>query len=102
MEMKYIVVQGHHEDAGDVEVPLIFPYVVVHKDMADVFYRNRDIRMQKVVAAGFVYWDKQGQAVCHGMSESLNIKSRPEQDAKLINGLQLNWSCTRVQANVRA
>ena len=39
----------------------------------------------KIISAGFMKFREDGQAVCYGHSESLNVESRPELDAKVFN-----------------
>lgn len=74
-EMKYIIV-----DDGMMEKPVIFDDATDHSQMAsDLFGFKKD-----VVSAGFVSFSKDGLQ-CYGRSVSLNIKSRPEEDSKLIN-----------------
>lgn len=95
--MKYIVLQViDHYPAGNLtrEIPLIFPELLVHKDMADLLTRSlrRDlpdgrIREIKPVAAGFLSSVAIGSSavdVCHGESETLKLASRPE-DSQLIH-----------------
>jgi hypothetical protein len=96
--MKYIII--HVTDIGsdggrvEREVPMIFPDLLVHKEVADFTMRllrreqpDGRMRVVKPVAAGFLssmaigHPDRQ---VCHGESESLGLKSRP-QDSKLIH-----------------
>jgi hypothetical protein len=43
-----------------------------HRDVAFLFGRT------DVISAGFVVFDESGAPACYGESESLNIKSRPE------------------------
>lgn len=64
MAMKYIVVNG-----ADGEIPVIFPRVYYHNDVAQRF------APAKVVAAGFVRLTD-GDADCYGGSSSLRIVSR--------------------------
>lgn len=70
--LKYIIV-----DDGLNEKPIIFSNLDQHNDIA---YRLS----WKPVSAGFVTMVN-GQAECYGESISLNIKSRPEEDSKIIN-----------------
>ena len=89
--MKYIVMQ--HDDG--TEVPIIFPN---HPDFthATLFDMVRRVKtpganwkkcfINPVVSAGFIELESMK---CYGRSESLNVDSRPEEDAELI--LTYNW-----------
>ncbi len=70
-EMKYIMI--------DDIFPIVFHSSHVHKDVAF------GIRSQPVTSAGFVILDAEGNYHCYGESISLNIKSKPEMDSKIIN-----------------
>lgn len=70
-EMKYIMV--------DEIFPIIFQTYLVHKDIA------HGVRSNPVTSAGFVQRDAEGNYHCYGESVSLNIKSNPEMDSKIIN-----------------
>lgn len=99
MLMKYIVVNGDSQDFGEHEVPILFPYITAHKGIADSLYRYRAYRdgmnLTDVVSAGFVRFEN-NKVTCFGESESLGgVKSRGEVDAKLIEGLEKNFICTR-------
>jgi hypothetical protein len=81
MAWKYIMVQ-----IDDRAVPIIFPPELVHAEvyrrLARLFYDQAKMNDPVVVGAGFV----EGLACCMaiGESETLGIKSRPE-DTQLIN-----------------
>lgn len=91
MQMKYIVMTAHHKLFGEHEVPILFPYVVAHRTMAEGVRNScfsdydEDIRFDsKPVSAGFVTL-RGDKLVCFGESESLGgIVSRGEVDAQLI------------------
>ncbi len=96
--MKYVVVQVVRKvrnpdgTAGEetLELPVIFPKELVHKDMADMvnLAARREIdhwQSTKTVSAGFVNFD--ADIICHGRSESLGMDSRRDVDAKLIEEL---------------
>ena len=75
--MKYIVTK--REDTGEEEM-FIFPREVHHDCMADVLCRIRNQshgNWQRItrepIAAGFIEGGK-----CTGLSESLSLRSRPE------------------------
>jgi hypothetical protein len=65
--MKYIIL-----DDGELERGIAFPESIQHVDMA-----NACKRFGLPVSAGFVNIDH-GAINCHGLSDSLNLKSRPE------------------------
>lgn len=67
-EMKYVVVRD--EDNHGVR-SIVFPKDLTH---AEVAFRFR--RMERVISAGFCYL-KDGKWNTHGESESLEVKSHP-------------------------
>lgn len=80
-EMKYIVTRN---EEGKEEI-FVFPKSVNHDCMAEVLgfiknktYGNWERGFRKPVSAGFT-----DGKTCYGMSESLGIKSRP-QDTELL------------------
>jgi len=74
-KMKYIIV-----DNGMYETPVIFNEATDHSQMAaDTFGFKKN-----VISAGFVSFSKDG-LYCHGRSVSLDLDSRPEEDARIIN-----------------
>jgi hypothetical protein len=81
MSWKYIMVQ-----VDDRQFPILFPSELVHADVwkrtAKLFYDMSKMKDPEVVSAGFV----EGfiVAVACGESETLGIKSRP-QDTQVIN-----------------
>ena len=66
--MKYIIV-----DWNGLEVPLIFPCFWKHDDFARNYWG-----MGPVVSAGFLKQDDCGNLYTTGRSDSLGVKSRPE------------------------
>ncbi len=75
-DMKYIVIMK-----GDgAEGPVIFSSLDQHADMALKLMGPNDT----VIGAGFITYTKDG-VQCWGSSVSLKIKSRPEQDSRIIN-----------------
>lgn len=70
-QAKYVVLKSPLAD----EVPFVFDACVSH----DEFFPKG-----QVISAGFVQFDEDG-AHCFGESSSLGVKSRPEEDAHLIN-----------------
>lgn len=73
--MKYIVVA--HEG---LELPILFPNVITHIKMWSLVKVGNDT----VVSAGFVRQVLDGEIRAHGESESIGIKSRPQEDSELI------------------
>ena len=70
-DAKYVVVMEN-----GTESVIIFPCWMYHKNIADG---------RRVISAGNVWFDNCKDAVgCYGKSTSLNICSRPEEDAQLI------------------
>lgn len=100
MQCKYIILKGRHQDTGvDHELPVIFPNIMVHKEVAESLCRHEDFGFLQAVSAGFVSFTPRGPE-CHGRSESLNLNSRP-QDSKVLKMLENNWSCTRVDYHAK-
>ena len=71
---KYIII-------GRDEMPIVFPEVLKHSDVARMMGGE-----QNVTGAGFCHIidDKY---VCYGESTSLNVKSRGQQDSRILNFL---------------
>ena len=65
-------------DVSSLNIPIIFPNVLNHDDMAKATHRNMirnyNWTTVKVVSAGFI----NSNGTCHGRSETLNIDSKPE------------------------
>jgi len=89
--MKYLVTVLDGE-----EVVFVFPRTVDHDRMAEAleairFGTSRDwcrkLRESEVIAAGFI-----DHGVCHGASETLNIKSRGAADTVLLDSGFVNQS----------
>lgn len=70
--MKYIILEGKH----DIPEPIIFSDTIEHKDEANG---------REVISAGFVEFKEDGTVICDGWSKSLNINSKPGDDAEIIN-----------------
>lgn len=77
MKSKYIIVS-----LGGIEQPFVFSELSQHADVA--FALCGDVR--KVVGAGFCYITDD-RYHCYGESISCKVKSRPEEDAKILNQL---------------
>lgn len=76
---KYVVL-------GDARYPEYFTPVVFDETMGHAFFPK-----EEVVAAGFVEFDEAGKPCCYGKSESLGVKSRGDEDSKLIMRRILRW-----------
>lgn len=76
--LKYIIL----ESAEGMKLPFMFPEIAVHADMAELMKvamaRFYSMPGCKVISAGFC---EATDILCHGESESLNMKARPEIDA---------------------
>ena len=72
LQMKYVVV-----DNGLYDLPVIFPETVLHNEMA---FKIGGMPLR----AGFVKV-RDGEVICYGESISLDLKSDPVEDAKLIS-----------------
>ncbi len=85
--MKYIVVGILSKSGLDLKMPFVFPDIIVHKYMYDAciplvkqhFGEEATVR---IISAGFVS-STAFEDDCYGESESLGVKSRPE-DSYLI------------------
>lgn len=69
---KYIICEG--------DTPVVFPEILQHADVARNLFGQR-----KISGAGFVYVNSQGSYSCYGESVSLKVKSRNEEDSKILN-----------------
>ncbi len=85
--MKYIVMSVINKSELELEVPFIFPDIVVHLHMSTVCKTLLELHFPgseiKPISAGFVS-STAFEDDCYGKSESLNLPSRPERDSQLI------------------
>lgn len=96
MHAKYIVIRTKAPGGErEMEIPLMFPHILIHKDFAETARFNERLRRGKVVSAGFVSISE-GKLHCFGESESLNIKSRPKEDSDLFNRQSESWGSVYV------
>ncbi len=81
MGFKYIMLEL---DSGSFKrrVPIIFPDLLVHADVAAVLQQTPGMADAKPVSAGSV---ELMVTACHGKSTTLNVASNEEDDAELIN-----------------
>lgn len=83
--MKYVMFKCESDGKPSLLLPVIFPDVITHKDMAEAIGHTRV--MPEGPFAGWWMWPKPMSAgfydngVCHGYSESLKLKSRQEDTA---------------------
>ncbi len=69
---KYII-----SDSG---LPMVFSELQTHADVArNIFGSN------PIIGAGFVHVNHEGEYQCYGESVSLRVKSRGEEDSKILN-----------------
>ena len=97
--VKYIVAEGTDERGNVHELPILFPYILVHADMADTVRmaaREADLWKFEIVGAGFVSYSN-GEPNFHGESESLGIKSRGIKDRDAFNRCEKNTTSTLVR-----
>lgn len=88
--MKYIVMRvknGGSTQTLDLEIPFVFPGIMVHSEMAQRLkpllvqqYHTVDV---EAISAGFINSADFSLSCCHGKSESLGLKSRKEDSALL-------------------
>lgn len=88
--MKYIVIKITETDAHGqhgLEIPFVFPTIAVHATIAEALIPGLSKAWPtakiEVVSAGFV---NATATSCFDSSESLNLKSRGDEDMRLING----------------
>lgn len=96
MQLKYVIMEGVCNVLGGAdkhEIAFLFPGIVTHADFAR-FRRHENLEHCRIASAGFV--DIGDSVKCHGRSESLNMDSRPEQDAAIIAKMGVSWSTTKV------
>ena len=93
--MKYIVFSVVVEESGlDLEIPILFPSMLVHSMMGKWFQLALDRHWEDAevnpVSAGSVTFASspaRDRVTCGGDSETMKLKSRPEHDAMLISGM---------------
>lgn len=84
MQMKYIVVKSEDRNGRIHELPVMFPYVLVHREMKECVWRalmESEHRFIEVVGAGFCTVENNA-VKCYGESESLGISSRGTLDTQ--------------------
>lgn len=81
MGFKYVMLEIDN-GAFKRRLPIIFPDILVHADVAAAIQQIQGMAEAKPVSAGSI--DLFAEA-CHGKSTTLNVASNWEGDAKLIN-----------------
>ena len=71
---KYIIV-----DNNNGIIPVVFTELATHKDVARGFMPG------VILGAGFCWINGYGRYECYGESTSLDVKSRGDDDSKLLN-----------------
>lgn len=51
---------------------------MTHEEVARATFMSQDVRMQRIISAGFVEWDADGRPLCMGKSDTLGIASRED------------------------
>lgn len=78
MQMKYVMTNRG---------PIIFPETITHAMLRGIHSARNDIR---ITSAGFVTGIRFGAAECGGESESLHMKSDPDDTAKVFDFCELD------------
>ena len=65
---------------SETGLPMVFSELQTHADVARAVFGGNQI-----VGAGFVHVNSEGEYVCYGESVSLRVKSRNEEDSKILN-----------------
>lgn len=84
--MKYIVMRAEVNDEMALELPIIFPDILVHADVAKCvgwMMQEQFKAPVKAISAGFLN-SIEFDGICYGKSESLGLSSRGSVDEKLI------------------
>lgn len=79
--MKYIVLKVKIDATLSVELPVVFPNILVHANVAKALQALPELKGASVVGAG-EYTHTEG--ACSGESTSLGIKSRGDVDELLL------------------
>jgi len=99
MQMKYIVIKSEDRNGRVHELPVMFPYVLVHKEMKECVWRalmESDHRFIEVVGAGFCTVEN-NVVKCYGESESLGISSRGKLDTQAFDRCERSETSTIVE-----
>lgn len=99
MQMKYIVVKSEDRYGNIHELPVMFPYVLVHREMKECAWRaliESEHRFIEVVGAGFCTVENNA-VKCYGESESLGISSRGKLDTQAFDRCERSETSTIVE-----
>lgn len=99
MQMKYIVVKSEDYRGNIHELPVMFPYALVHKEMKECVWRSlmdAEHRFIEVVGAGFCTVEN-SRVKCYGESESLGIRSRGVLDTQAFERCERSETSTIVE-----
>lgn len=82
--MKYVMffVEG---ELINQAIPVIFPNVLVHEDVAEAVKTMPGMQNAKPISAGEVTFNPVDCAHCDGRSDTLDLASRGERDSRIIN-----------------
>lgn len=86
--MKYIVMKVQVKEDFIIEIPFVFPEIIVHANIADfckVLLEKHFPAAESIqpISAGFCS-SMAFEDDCYGESETLKLKSRPQEDSALI------------------
>ncbi len=89
--MKYIVLEVTSEKVGIMEVPFMFPDLMVHSQVSLAMQRllydmYKPCVVQPISAGFFSSFEFDSRKCCYGESESLKLKSRGIIDSSLLSG----------------
>jgi hypothetical protein len=96
--MKYIVIRSEDQRGHLHELPIMFPYVLIHKEMKECTWRalmESDHRFIECIGAGFCTIQN-NRIKCYGESESLGIKSRGKIDEQAFDRCERSETSTLV------
>lgn len=86
--MKYVVIGVTMEAGNKLELPIIFPDILVHKEVAEQMrrvMRKTFSKMQSAEAVSAGFCNSAGlEPDCHGKSDSIGMPSRGRVDDALI------------------
>ena len=80
--MKYVMLKRRISKGASQLVPILFPDNLTHKTVAEAVRRMPELREATIHSAGFAGVD----VVCHGASETLNIRAHKDDDG-VINSM---------------
>lgn len=99
LEMKYIVVKSEDRNGRIHELPVMFAYALVHREMKECVWRaliESEHRFIEVVGAGFCTVENNA-VKCYGESESLGIGSRGKLDTQAFDRCERSETSTIVE-----